>query len=240
MKYFAIGDIHGNYKALMQCLERSNFNYEEDTLIGIGDYVDGYPEPHLVVEELLKIKNFIGILGNHDVWAMDWLLYGTTRMDWLVQGGQSTYDAYSSNPDLFNSTFHRNFFKQLHMYYILELEGKKYGFVHGGWSSKEGLGHEVYKDTYYWDRDLWERSLSKVYTPWVDKIWGDLDYAFIGHTSTERKFRNQAPPITGYNGKLINLDQGAGWAGKLTICNIQTLECFQSDESQSLYPGIGR
>ena len=28
MKTFVIGDIHGGYKALVQCLERSKFDYE--------------------------------------------------------------------------------------------------------------------------------------------------------------------------------------------------------------------
>jgi len=33
MKTYAIGDIHGAYKAMMQCFERSKFNYEQDRLI---------------------------------------------------------------------------------------------------------------------------------------------------------------------------------------------------------------
>jgi serine/threonine protein phosphatase 1 len=43
-KRLCMGDIHGNYKALMQCLERSNFNYEEDTLIQLGDVCDGHSQ----------------------------------------------------------------------------------------------------------------------------------------------------------------------------------------------------
>ncbi|MEK6563466.1 MAG: hypothetical protein AABZ65_00350 [Candidatus Omnitrophota bacterium] len=30
MKTFAIGDIHGAYKAMMQCFERSKFDYKKD------------------------------------------------------------------------------------------------------------------------------------------------------------------------------------------------------------------
>lgn len=239
MKYFAIGDIHGNYKALKQCLERSDFNYEEDTLIAVGDYVDRYPEPHLVVEELLKIKNFIGLLGNHDIWFIDWLFSGKAVSEWLTQGGQATFDAYTTNPEMLQSEAHRSFFKNLKDYYILELEGLKYGFVHAGWLSSKGLGYEKEKEIYYWNRKLWERATKTGYEDWIAEIWGDLDYAFIGHTNTHMRFRNK-PPISGYNGKLINLDQGAGWSGYLTICNIQTFECWQSDKSKLLYPGLGR
>ena len=44
MKTFAIGDIHGAYKAMMQCFERSKFDYKKDRLIVMGDVCDGYPD----------------------------------------------------------------------------------------------------------------------------------------------------------------------------------------------------
>ena len=36
-----MGDIHGNYRGLLQCLEKSNFDYDNDKLIQLGDVVDG-------------------------------------------------------------------------------------------------------------------------------------------------------------------------------------------------------
>lgn len=42
MKTYAIGDIHGAYKALIQCFERAKFDYEKDRLIVMGDICDGY------------------------------------------------------------------------------------------------------------------------------------------------------------------------------------------------------
>jgi serine/threonine protein phosphatase 1 len=41
MRTFAIGDIHGAYKAMMQCFERSGFDYKKDHLIVMGDVCDG-------------------------------------------------------------------------------------------------------------------------------------------------------------------------------------------------------
>ena len=88
MKRYVIGDLHGNYKALMQVLKKSKFNYEKDFLIIIGDVVDGYSCSYEVVEELLKIKNKVFIIGNHDSvvedteiltengWVIDWNDYG--------------------------------------------------------------------------------------------------------------------------------------------------------------------
>ena len=43
-RILCIGDIHGNYKGLMQCLQRSNFDYQNDTLISLGDVVDGHSQ----------------------------------------------------------------------------------------------------------------------------------------------------------------------------------------------------
>jgi serine/threonine protein phosphatase 1 len=43
MKIYAIGDIHGAYKALVQCFERVKFDYTKDRLIVMGDLCDGYP-----------------------------------------------------------------------------------------------------------------------------------------------------------------------------------------------------
>lgn len=71
------GDIHGSHKALKQCLERSNFDYENDTMIQLGDIVDGWNEVYEEVEELLKIKNLVTIKGNHDDWFNHYLQLGT-------------------------------------------------------------------------------------------------------------------------------------------------------------------
>ena len=38
---FTIGDLHGRVEALKEVLQKSNFDYEHDTLIVLGDIVDG-------------------------------------------------------------------------------------------------------------------------------------------------------------------------------------------------------
>ncbi len=66
MKRYVVADIHGNCKALKQVLKRGKFDYKKDLLIVLGDVVDGFCDSYLVVEELLKIKNIVFIIGNHD------------------------------------------------------------------------------------------------------------------------------------------------------------------------------
>ncbi len=60
-----MGDIHGAYQALVQCIERSGLDREHDTLIQLGDITDGFSEVYECAETLLKIKNLIAIKGNH-------------------------------------------------------------------------------------------------------------------------------------------------------------------------------
>jgi len=73
MNKYVIGDIHGNYRALRQCLERVQFNYDKDILISLGDLCDRNTETREVFNELLKIKNFKMVIGNHDQWMIEWV-----------------------------------------------------------------------------------------------------------------------------------------------------------------------
>ena len=40
MRTLVLADIHGGHRALLQCFERSSFEYENDQLIFLGDATD--------------------------------------------------------------------------------------------------------------------------------------------------------------------------------------------------------
>src|SRR5688572_7027518 len=94
VRTFVIGDIHGAYKALQQCLDRAHFDYLSDTLICLGDVCDGWPDTKLCIDELLKIKNLIYITGNHDIWALNWMKSKVAEEIWTSQGGAATIASY--------------------------------------------------------------------------------------------------------------------------------------------------
>lgn len=71
MRKLVIGDIHGGYKAMLQVLDRAKFNPQEDMLIGLGDYADGWPEVYEVIKYLKELPNFRGVIGNHDCFSDD-------------------------------------------------------------------------------------------------------------------------------------------------------------------------
>ena len=94
----AIGDIHGAYKALIQVLERAAIT-SEDTLIFLGDYVDGWSESAQVINYLIELQkkySCIFIRGNHDAWCANWLKGEATDRMWLSSGGKSTINSYYS------------------------------------------------------------------------------------------------------------------------------------------------
>ena len=261
MKTYVIADIHGAHKALVQAIERSPFNPEEDMLISLGDIADGWPEVPQCVEYLLGIPNLIAIRGNHDMWCRQWVEYGEVTRAWKSQGGEATLKAYSEGD--YDMERHREFFK-LQIPYHIDTQNR--GFVHGGFTSRKGLGHDEYQSNYFWDRDLWnlavmsdnayhKGTLDKEGSPQGCRMLKHKEI-FIGHTTTGMwKYKHNGvlrvkdttnpdckvgkpitTPIQACN--VWNLDTGGGWEGKVTIMDIDSKEYWQSDFVTELYPGI--
>lgn len=231
-----IGDIHGGYKALLQVLKRANVT-SEDTLIFLGDYVDGWSESAKVIQELIHLSvsnTCVFIRGNHDLWCGLWLEKGATNPVWLAHGGKETISSYVQS-GLLTKEAHKEFFNTLKDYYLDE-EGRL--FVHAGFTSMHGVGKEEYDSNYYWDRTLWESALladkvgKMVLKEDPPKRFSHYSEIYIGHTPTIEYGKDT--PIKAYS--LWNMDTGAGFKGKLTIMDIDTKEYWQSDPLPSLYP----
>lgn len=216
-KTFVIGDIHGSYRALLQCLENSRFDYQKDTLICLGDVADGWPETMQAIEELLRIENLIYVMGNHDFWAVDWMETGYANDTWLIQGGQATIDSYEDKVPI----NHIQLLKSALPYYIQCNEL----FVHAGINIESPIERQGIQ-TFLWDRSF--AQLAKKKHPQKLTSYHSV---YIGHTPI-----NEDSPIQ--YGEVWMMDTGAGWAGRLSMMNIETQECFVSDPVPQLYPGI--
>ncbi len=246
-KTFVVGDIHNAYKAFLQCMERSGFDKENDTLISLGDIVDGWNSGcYELVEELLSIPNLIAIKGNHDDWFREFIQFGVHPVSWL-QGGEGTLQSYCDHLDReytikhyggFQTTLldtdipitHRNFFLKQHKYYKDENNNL---FVHGGFNRHHLLSDQQDDHVFWWDRDLWMSALSFKEVGGAYKIKEPLNEIFIGHTATTSWFTDK--PMQAAN--ITNLDTGSGFRGKLTFMDLETKEYFQSDKVDTLYPG---
>jgi serine/threonine protein phosphatase 1 len=250
-KTFVLGDVHGAHLALMQVLERSGFNKEEDTLITLGDICDGWPYVAECVEILLTIKNRIDIIGNHDEWFSHYLNTGIHPDQWK-QGGTGTLRSYLHMLGKENmihkniggyisslipgdiSLSHWKFFAHQIPYYKDE---KDRVFTHAGFFRWKTLIQNRRDNitVFYWDRDFWTDALSSMIgkgkTPLSFRM-EPISEVFIGHTSTENW--NTDKPM--HADIVWNIDTGSGWGGKLTIMDVDTHEFWQSDNVKELYP----
>ncbi|GAB1446523.1 MAG: metallophosphoesterase [Cyclobacteriaceae bacterium] len=218
-KTFVIGDIHGSYRALLQCLDISGFNFQKDTLICLGDVVDGWPETRQAIDQLLQIKNLVYIMGNHDFMALNWMEIGYADEAWRNQGGQATIDSYEGNVQ--NS--HIQLLKLALPYYI----NRNRLFVHAGIDIKTSIDNQGIQ-TFLWDRDFARMAKEQ---HGHSKRLTQYDSVYIGHTPIK-----EDKPIQYC--EVWMMDTGAGWSGRLSMMNIETQECFVSDPVPKLYPGI--
>ena len=240
MRTIAIGDIHGGLRALLQVLERANVT-ASDKLIFMGDYVDGWCESAQVVDRLIKLSESntcVFIKGNHDIWCEQWLADGTVNDIWYLHGGKETIESYEGYSEETKQR-HLDFFEAMPVYYI---DDEQRLFVHAGFTSMHGVERETHRETFYFDRTLWEMALtmdkriakhSELY-PNRLKHYKEI---YIGHTPTLNYHKYQ--PMNAVN--VWNVDTGAAFTGALSALDINSKEVYQSDTLPILYPNeMGR
>lgn len=242
-----LGDIHGALRALDQVLDRCNFDPANDRVVFLGDAVDGWPESKGVLDRLLQIPDLVPLLGNHDEWFRNWvdttLWFGDYR-DWVTQGGRATLESYGASGSGEWTDVGPEVVPPEHVAYLrgcrswYEEDGRV--FVHGGWCF--GIyDHPRQEDpgVLNWDRSLWEHAFMRqerhelygAYYPEPVTQWTEV---YVGHTATTRLRKPALGPIQAC--EVWNCDQGCGWAGRLSIMDVQTKEYWTSDPVQDLYP----
>jgi len=235
MRTLVIGDIHGGFRALRQIIERAKVT-PSDTLIFLGDYVDGWSQSPQVIDFLMALQNThkcIFIRGNHDELLLDWFSSKKDNPTWFMHGGESTLTAYASvKPETIEK--HIEFLQSLQNYYLDE-ENRL--FIHAGFTNVNGIDYEYFPKLFYWDRSLWETALATdkslpsdhLFYPKRLKIYQEI---YIGHTPVSRI--NKSVPVQMAN--VWNVDTGAAFEGPLTIMDVNTKEFWQSEPLPQLYP----
>jgi len=224
MSQFCLGDIHGRAPALIDVLEKSRFNESTDTLIVLGDIVDGYPFTKECFDILLTIKNKVICRGNHDhPWASNWFLNRIELAAWVHQGGLATMRSYDFDHRNLPQS-HIDFIKNASVYYIDPLNNI---YCHGGFNPKVDISNQS-TEFITWDRTLCKYAHDR----WIQKnpvTIAPYNHVFLGHTST-MLFHSKKPLIMG---NVIMLDTGGGDVGRLTITDVETLEFWQSEKKTS-------
>lgn len=230
-----IGDVHSGLKALQQLLKKVNPT-QDDTLVFLGDYIDGWSQAVETVNYLLELKenyNCIFLRGNHDELCYDWLTGGRDNPTWFMHGGESTVESYKKASEAVKH-IHIEFYETLENYH-LDAENRLY--LHAGFTNLKGIEHEYFKKTFYWDRTLWELALSlnkdldeeHIHYPKRLKNYNEI---YIGHTPVTRI--GETTPQKAAN--VWNIDTGAAFKGPLTALEVNSKEFWQSDPVHTFYP----
>ncbi|OQX62666.1 MAG: metallophosphatase [Desulfococcus sp. 4484_241] len=206
-KIFAIGDIHGCYKKLRSLMDRIPVDYNNDTLVFLGDYIDRGEQSYEVVDYLAALKKshpeIVFLKGNHEELFFNYLS-GEDEVSFLFNGGEQTLRGYiSEKGDISIPKEHLDFFNSLQLYY----ETDDYIFVHAG--LKDGVPLEEQKP-----EDLL----------WIRKSFIDSDYDFgklviFGHTPY--------PEVVIKDNK-IGIDTGAVYGYKLTCIELPARKFYEA------------
>ncbi len=204
-RIYAVGDIHGCYDKLLVLMEKMDIDFESDTLVFLGDYIDRGPQSFEVVAYLADLNkrfaNTIFLKGNHEE-MLEKYLSGEDRITYLVNGGQQTLESYMNRPrpegePAIPST-HLEFFKSLRIYY----ETQNYIFVHAGLKNKVPLEKQKTEDL------LWIRRR------FIESKYDYGKMVVFGHTPLHE-------PLLLPN--KIGIDTGAVYGNRLTCVRLPEL-----------------
>jgi len=145
-------------KALLRVIEKANVTVD-DTLLFLGDLVDGWSQSYKVIEcliELEKSHNCVPIKGNHDLYCEYWLMTGEDNSNWEQHGGLETM-AGNKDKTQVDKDRHLAFFQKMEYYHI---DDKERLFVHAGFTSEHGPIGENSNSILIWDRTLLETAIA--------------------------------------------------------------------------------
>jgi len=89
MSTIAIGDIHGNLRALEDLLDFISKEVgAEDTVVFLGDYIDRGPDTKGCIERIIALQsdmkaNVVALLGNHEEWLLQ-TYRDYKRHSWII------------------------------------------------------------------------------------------------------------------------------------------------------------
>lgn len=178
---YAISDLHGCYDLYIKMLEKIKFS-DEDTLYILGDVTDRGEDGIKILQDMMKRKNVIPILGNHDYTALrmfkmiykkeesDSLILGRTM--WKLIGGTPTNDAFMELSEAEQLEI-INYISQFTVFRDISVDDNKF------W-----LSHTIpQKDRMLHDGNL-EREDFIAGAPEYDRTYFEDKFIVTGHTPT--------------------------------------------------------
>jgi len=186
------------------------------------------------IDELLKIKKFTNLRGNHDEWSLQFYKkemkqgpYGA----WFEQGGEATLKSLGKNPEDIDPKYLK-FLEEGKLYHIID-DNTKF-FAHAG-PPHVAIKLDLADDYHFlWPRDKIKHAFNnkdKENGMLSDGRWEEI---YVGHTPTIGFGREYDTPQKWQN--FWAMDTGATYDGSLSIMDIDSKEYTQSTQCWLLYP----
>jgi serine/threonine protein phosphatase 1 len=219
--HFAIGDIHGEVRKLVELhaaiLDRIAFEKQPATIVHLGDYVDRGPDSCGAIDRIMAMEmryadadaiRVVSILGNHEQMMLNAIDADPSwgNENWLSQGGRETLWSYLGGRPL-NEQW-REAIPKAHIAWMRSLPDlhydreQKLAFVHAGIDPR--LFPECSDQIRLWTRS--ERFFNTVAWPEREELRG----LTVLHGHTPRGPEPEVEP------RRINIDTGACYGGPLT------------------------
>ena len=219
MRYLAIGDIHGCFKALTTLAEFVPF-YPHDVVITLGDYVDRGPNSRAVLDWLIfwKQRNkLVALRGNHELMMLSARRSSEELSYWTGVGGDATLASYSARADSEVRPFQHNQLTNVpesHWQFLQEtlpfFETERHFFVHANAQADCPLSEQP-DYMLYWE-------------PFVAPPPHQSGKVMVcGHTS-----QKTGRPLS--IGHAICIDTWAYGKGWLTCLDVETGEYWQANQ----------
>ena len=243
--HYVIADVHGCQEKYLAMLKMIDFS-AEDTLFCIGDMIDRGPAGLKILQHMKKHSNIVPILGNHELIGYRCMKILSQEMteesvrqlaaervelisEWINIGGGFTIRelvklSMEEREEILN--YLREFWTMLQV----EVNGKKYILVHGGF------------EDFRPDKPLEEYDIESLVWARIDVEGHYFDDATIicGHTPTRHFYaQKQGKLLTelsreqycdeiyeSKNGHVIAIDCACGFGGKLGCLCLETMERF--------------
>jgi len=136
-RLFAIGDIHGCFKAFQILLEQKIQLIKSDKIILLGDYIDRGTQSKEVVDYIIDLQakgfDMVPLLGNHEAMLLDAFKNTELISKWIQNGGSETLRSFDIKSLNDIEPMYIGFFKGLHYYFVFE----EYLFVHAGFNDSD-------------------------------------------------------------------------------------------------------
>lgn len=224
---YAMSDLHGCYDLYIKMLEKINFS-DTDTLYILGDVIDRGEDGIKILLDMMKRKNVIPLLGNHDytcAYLLKRLKSKATEelkeifKDWLSDGGMTTYQAFKK----LEEKEKQDIIEYLNCFSIFEELETQNGsfFLSHTVPSKEMMENFENID--------WHELI--VGHCEYDKVYFEDKYIVTGHTPTALIDFTSKGKIFEMNNHIA-IDCGAVFCGTLGCICLDTLEKFYVSENQ--------